>query len=168
MQIPSQRHLFDIPEEVAYLNCAYMSPLPNAAAEAGKKGLYAKQNPWRITAPDFFTLPDQARALFAQIVGANSSDIAIVPSVSYATASAVNNLPVGPGQEILVLAEQFPHRFAEAPAEQPTPAPAQSSESPHSQLDELIELLEAEVKDLPTVTCLLVFSLGILMGRFLR
>ena len=45
---------------------------------------------------------------------------------------------------------------------------AQAAEPEHSQLDELLELLEAEIKDLPTITCLIVFSLGILMGRFLR
>jgi hypothetical protein len=43
-----------------------------------------------------------------------------------------------------------------------------SGEQEHSQIDELLELLEAEIKDLPTITCLIVFSLGILMGRFLR
>ena len=45
---------------------------------------------------------------------------------------------------------------------------AEAAEPEHSQLDELLELLEAEIKDLPTITCLIVFSLGILMGRFLR
>ena len=29
--LPNQRHLFDIPDEVAFLNCAYMSPLPKVA-----------------------------------------------------------------------------------------------------------------------------------------
>jgi hypothetical protein len=33
--IPCQRHLFDIPDDVAYLNCAYMSPLMKPALEAG-------------------------------------------------------------------------------------------------------------------------------------
>jgi hypothetical protein len=37
-----------------------------------------------------------------------------------------------------------------------------------SQLDELAALLEHEIRDLPTITCLTVFSLGILMGRLLR
>jgi hypothetical protein len=37
-----------------------------------------------------------------------------------------------------------------------------------SQLEELAELLQTEIKDLPTVTCLAVFSLGILMGRLMR
>ena len=34
--IPSQRHLFDLPRDIAYLNCAYMSPLLTAAVEAGE------------------------------------------------------------------------------------------------------------------------------------
>ena len=37
--IPCQRHLFDIPDDVAYLNCAYMSPLMKPALEAGITGL---------------------------------------------------------------------------------------------------------------------------------
>jgi hypothetical protein len=36
------------------------------------------------------------------------------------------------------------------------------------QLEELATLLEHEIRDLPTITCLAVFSLGILMGRLLR
>ncbi len=35
------------------------------------------------------------------------------------------------------------------------------------QLDELAALLENEIRDLPTITCLAVFSIGILMGRLL-
>ena len=30
--LASQRHLFDIPDEVAFLNCAYISPLPKVYA----------------------------------------------------------------------------------------------------------------------------------------
>lgn len=37
-----------------------------------------------------------------------------------------------------------------------------------NQVDELLELLKHEVGELPTVTCVVVFSLGILMGRLLR
>jgi ElaB/YqjD/DUF883 family membrane-anchored ribosome-binding protein len=36
------------------------------------------------------------------------------------------------------------------------------------QLDELVTLLEHEIRDLPAITCLAVFSMGILMGRLLR
>jgi hypothetical protein len=34
--LPGQRHLFDIPDDVAFLNCAYMSPLPKASVAAGE------------------------------------------------------------------------------------------------------------------------------------
>jgi hypothetical protein len=37
-----------------------------------------------------------------------------------------------------------------------------------SQMEELGDLLQAEIRDLPTITCLTVFSLGILMGRLMR
>jgi hypothetical protein len=37
--IPCQRHLFDIPDDVAYFNCAYMAPLMKSAMEAGTAGL---------------------------------------------------------------------------------------------------------------------------------
>ena len=50
----SQRHLFDIPDHVAYLNAAYMGPLAVAVAEAGATALRRKQRPWEITATDFF------------------------------------------------------------------------------------------------------------------
>ena len=41
-------------------------------------------------------------------------------------------------------------------------------EEQRSQLEELGDLLQKEIRDLPTITCLAVFSLGILMGRLMR
>jgi hypothetical protein len=41
-------------------------------------------------------------------------------------------------------------------------------EEQKTQLEELGDLLQAEIRDLPTITCLTVFSLGILMGRLMR
>lgn len=103
-----QRALFDIPEDVAYLNCGYMAPLMHRVVAAGEGGVRRKQQPWTITPPDFFELPNKARKLFAQIVGAQPESIAVVPSVSYGIGTAALNAQVGPGQEILLLAEQFP------------------------------------------------------------
>jgi selenocysteine lyase/cysteine desulfurase len=106
--IPCQRHLFDLPPDVAYLNCAYMSPLPKRAAELGAEGLARKCRPWRIRAEDFFSASERARALFAALLGAGADDIALVPAASYGLAVAAANLPVPAGARILVLAEQFP------------------------------------------------------------
>jgi selenocysteine lyase/cysteine desulfurase len=109
--IPCQRHLFDIPNDVAYLNCAYMSPLMKPALEAGTDGLARKAHPWEITPDKFFTGADEFRATAAQLVGCSADDIAIVPSASYGVATAARNLPVKKGQSILVLAEQFPSNY---------------------------------------------------------
>jgi selenocysteine lyase/cysteine desulfurase len=106
--ISCQRHLFDIPEDVAYLNCAYMSPLAHAVRAAGERGLARKAQPWTIHSPDFFTESEELRARFAALIGAGVDDIAIIPAVSYGIAAAAANVPVTAGQRILMLAEQFP------------------------------------------------------------
>lgn len=103
-----QRALFDIPDDIAYLNCAFISPLMHSVAAAGEQAIREKAQPWGTTAEDFFTGAEETRALFAQLVGADAEGIAIVPAVSYGIAVAAANLPVSRGQEILVLDEQFP------------------------------------------------------------
>jgi selenocysteine lyase/cysteine desulfurase len=106
--IPCQRDLFDIPENIAYLNCAYTSPLLTAAREAGRTAIQAKANPWTLMSGDFFTSADTARELFARLVGCQSDDVALVPAVSYGIALAARNLPVAAGQAIVILQDQFP------------------------------------------------------------
>ena len=106
--IPCQRHLFDLPGDVAYLNCAYMSPLLRRAAEVGAAALARKCRPWTISSDDFFADSERARKLFAALLGATADDVAIVPAASYGLALAAANLPLAPGLRILVLAEQFP------------------------------------------------------------
>jgi selenocysteine lyase/cysteine desulfurase len=102
-----QRHLFDIPDNVAYLNCAYMSPLMKPALEAGIAGLARKTQPWELTSDKFFTGSDEFRATAAKVVNSSADDIAVVPSASFGIATAARNLPLTKGQSILVLAEQF-------------------------------------------------------------
>ena len=106
--IPSQRDLFDIPRDVAYLNCGYMSPLSKKVIEAGNRGLRRKAQPWNVTSDDFFRESETARALFAQLINATAEDIAIVPAASYGLAVAAANLKLKAQEHILVLAEQFP------------------------------------------------------------
>jgi len=106
--IPCQRHLFDLPDEVAYLNCAYMSPLLKRAAGAGAAALERKCRPWTISPDDFFADSERARQLFATLLGAAADDIALVPAASYGLAAAAANLRCAPGARILLLAEQFP------------------------------------------------------------
>jgi len=106
--IPCQRHLFQIPEGITYLNCAYMSPLMAAAVQAGNAGLARKAQPWNISAQDFFTGSEQLRSIAARFFNSSADEIAIVPSASYGLQTAAKNVPIARGQKILVLEEQFP------------------------------------------------------------
>ena len=109
--LPCQRHLFDVPADVAYLNCAYMSPLLKSALEAGTAGLARKAHPWELTADQFFTGSEEFRATAAQILGCSADCVAIVSSAGYGIQMAAGNLPVRKGQTILVLDEQFPSNY---------------------------------------------------------
>lgn len=109
----SQRRLFDIPEDVAYLNCAYLSPLMSAVVAAGHAALARRARPWQITPADFFSDSETARDLFARLIGADADGAAITPSVSYGIALAAKNLPFPRGGSVVVLAEQFPSNVYE-------------------------------------------------------
>jgi selenocysteine lyase/cysteine desulfurase len=106
--LANQRSLFDIPDDIAYLNCSYMSPLPRASREAGQAGVARKSEPWKISAQDFFSESETARSLFAELIGGDADGVAIVPSASYGIGLAAANLPIDSGQAIVLLEDQFP------------------------------------------------------------
>jgi selenocysteine lyase/cysteine desulfurase len=103
-----QHEAFDIPDAVTYLNAAYMGPLSKAVVAAGRAGLERKMHPWTITAPDFFEPVENVRCAFAQLIGADADGVAVIPAVSYGVAIAAQNLPFDEGDNVVVLAEQFP------------------------------------------------------------
>jgi selenocysteine lyase/cysteine desulfurase len=104
------RSEFDLPDDVAYLNCAFMGPLPNVAIEAGWVGLARKAQPWTLAADEFTVPVDQLRARFADLLGVSGDvdGVAITPSVSYGVATAGANLDIETGQVAVVLQQQFP------------------------------------------------------------
>ncbi len=103
-----RRAEFDLPDDVHFLNCAYMSPMSRAVEKAGLEGLARKRRPYEILARHFFDDSESARALFARLVGAPAERIAIVPSVSYAAAVVARNTKLERGQRIVIASEQFP------------------------------------------------------------
>jgi selenocysteine lyase/cysteine desulfurase len=106
--IPSQRHLFDIPDDVAYFNCAYLSPLMKPVQDAGRGGIEGKAQPWRISPVDFFNESEACRAVFARLINTAANNVAFTPSASYGVAVAARNVPVDRGQNIIMLEDQFP------------------------------------------------------------
>src|SRR5512132_1218799 len=106
--LPTQRELFDIPDEVAYFNCASLAPLLRASVEAGAAATARRARPWLTGGGDWFTEVEERRALFAELAGVDRGGVALVPATSYGLAVAAANLTARPGQRVLVLAEDYP------------------------------------------------------------
>lgn len=108
--LPPQRHLFDIPEDIAYFNCAYNSPQLNASRERLLAGATAKSHPWRRQVEDFFADADRLRQLCAQLFGGRADGYAIIPAASYGLATAARAIEseLDEGSEMVVMAEEFP------------------------------------------------------------
>jgi len=109
--LPCKRHLFDIPDDIAYLNCAYMSPLMKSVIEAGTSGLVRKTHPWELTPGEFFSGAELFRKTAARFLDCPSDYVAIISSASYGIQTAANNVRARKGQRILMLAEQFPSNY---------------------------------------------------------
>src|SRR4028119_674654 len=86
MNLGDQRDLFEIPEGISYLNCAYMGPQLCSAREIGERAVGRKSRPWEITPGDFFDEVEESRELFARLVGGEADGVAVLPSVSYGMA----------------------------------------------------------------------------------
>ena len=105
-----QRDAFSLPPDVCYLNSAYMGPLPQAVRLATERALSARTVPVDLTSGDFFAPAEAARRACAALVGADPERTALMPTVAYAIATAVQNLPIAAGQTVVLLGEQFPSK----------------------------------------------------------
>lgn len=106
--LPCQRHLFEVPDAVAYLDAAAWSPLPRAVREAGETGLLTKSRPWSHPREAVAGEAERARAAAAALIGAQADDVAIVGSISHAMATVAHNLAPAPGGRALRVADEFP------------------------------------------------------------
>jgi selenocysteine lyase/cysteine desulfurase len=108
--LPSQRHLFDIPRGIAYFNSAYYSPQLNESRDRLIEGVRAKSSPWTRLADSFFDDADKLRGLWSRLYGGDADGYAVVPAASYALSSAARIMEsqLKPGDQILVIAEEFP------------------------------------------------------------
>ncbi|MFC3284511.1 aminotransferase class V-fold PLP-dependent enzyme [Litchfieldella rifensis] len=106
--LPSQRDLFDLPREVAYLNCANMSPQSHSVTKAGLEAVRRMKAPWKISPSDWFTDAEALRAVAARLMGADTDGVALIPAASYGISIAASNVPIERGQNIVLLDEQFP------------------------------------------------------------
>lgn len=108
--LPPQRHLFDIPDDIAYFNCAYNAPQLNASQQRLLDGVHSKSHPWERMPKDFFDDAERVRCLSADIFGGDAEGYAVVPAASYgiSTAARVIEPHLHAGDCILVIDEEFP------------------------------------------------------------
>jgi selenocysteine lyase/cysteine desulfurase len=108
--LPSQRHLFDIPDDIAYFNCAYNSPQLNESQNRLLAGVHSKSHPWERTAQNFFDDAETVRRLAAEVFGGDADGYAVVPAASYGMSTAARAVEphLHTGDRILVIAEEFP------------------------------------------------------------
>jgi selenocysteine lyase/cysteine desulfurase len=156
VNLGDQRELFEMPEEISYLNCAYMSPQLRTVREIGERAVARKSRPWEITPDVFFEDTEKARALFAQLVGGDADGVAIVPSVSYGVAVAAANVSVQEGQRILILEDQFPsnvYAWRELAAQSGAKLVTVPRPTDHDWASAILELLDENVAVVAVPNC---------------
>jgi selenocysteine lyase/cysteine desulfurase len=145
-----QKDFFSLPDDLHYLNGAYMSPLSKAVEAAGIRGMAQKAIPSRIRADDFFSQCDLARERFAAIVNADPQRVAIIPAASYGISTVARNLNPQAGQHIVILHEQFPSNvypwrgFRERGVQLTTVAPSGTEERGRKWNDNILEAITAD------------------------
>jgi len=108
--IKSQRQLFDIPDNIAYFNCAYNSPLLVESKNRLLAGAEDKCHPWERTAESFFNDAETIRNLSSTIFYGKPDDYAVVPSASYGISTAARAIEpnLKSRDKILLMDEEFP------------------------------------------------------------
>ena len=91
-----------------WLNAAHQGPLPRAAVVAAEKALAAKVAPYRIADEDFIDVPRRLRELLGRLIEAAAEEIILGNSASWGLQVLANGLPFEEGDEILLLADEFP------------------------------------------------------------
>jgi selenocysteine lyase/cysteine desulfurase len=101
--LASQRHLFEMPRDICYLNSASYSPLPLKTLEAGRAAVGRKGAPWTLDAGFANRQHERARLAAAALIHADPADIALIPSVSYGVATAAKLFTIARGARVIVL-----------------------------------------------------------------
>lgn len=101
------RALFALPENMLYLDSAAHGPPLRSVRSAGIQALQRSTTSW-FGGGQWREDVERVRALAAQLFDDDDDAIAMVPSAGYGLSVAARNVPLSPGQSVLVLDGQFP------------------------------------------------------------
>tara|TARA_B100000609_G_scaffold93034_1_gene74290 strand:+ start:1171 stop:2310 length:1140 start_codon:yes stop_codon:yes gene_type:complete len=105
-----QKDKFQIDKNIHYLNCAYKAPLLKKGEKAILNAILKERNPYLYKPKDFFESSELARVLFAEMINAKSSQIALFPSTSYGFATALHNVKAR-NKKAVTIENEFPSGY---------------------------------------------------------
>ena len=91
-----------------WLNCAHQGPLPAVAAEAARRAIEWKEQPWELTTERFSGVPARLRETLGRLLRVPGEDVVLGNSASFGLHLLANGLPFRSGDEVLVMDGDFP------------------------------------------------------------
>src|SRR5438093_1637895 len=82
--------------------------MPDSAVREAARVAGLKARPWEIGSEYYYAEPSAVRARLAAMIAAPAGSVALIPGTSAGIGLAARGLPLAPGDEILLLAAQFP------------------------------------------------------------
>jgi selenocysteine lyase/cysteine desulfurase len=101
---------FPITADRAYLNSAYIAPIPQAVVDAGSAFLHEKAHR-PLTLNDLLGTDERVRRQFAQLVHATPDEVALLFSTAEGENILANGLDLQPGDNVVVDELHYPTEF---------------------------------------------------------
>lgn len=95
-----------------FMNFAGLAPMPLSAVEAATRAARAKAMPHAFEPGAFFNGVRTVRCHLAGLIGADPQDIAVTTGAGAGTAQVASSLDFKPGDEIVLVAQDFPSHDA--------------------------------------------------------
>jgi selenocysteine lyase/cysteine desulfurase len=104
----SYRSDFDLDDSRIWLNSSHQSALPRVAAKAAAEAVRWKLHPWEMTTERFGGVPRRLREVIGRVAGVEADDVILANGASFGLHLLANGLPLDPGDEVVVMAGDFP------------------------------------------------------------
>lgn len=102
------RELFGDFEGRVWLNTAHQGPLPEPAVAEAEEAIAWKRSPRHLAGRRFHEVPERLRRALGSLLGVVADDVIVTNGASYGVHLLANGLPLSAGDEVLVMAGDFP------------------------------------------------------------